>query len=334
MAQGKGSANSQQAQQGTEIKHKMPVLGIDLGGTKLSCAMILDNKIVSEVRKVPTPKGAGKIIEAILKLISDFQKDNLIGGVGIATAGIVNVETGEILGSTGNLPGWEGTPIKTIIEQQTMLPVHVENDANAAAYGETHVANLSKKACVCVVTLGTGIGGGIVVFGKLFRGAHWAAGEVGHIKVAMDNRRLCTCGLFDCWEAFGSGKGFLATSKEILTQVNKEQSELAQLADTVTVELVIENAQSGDIVAQRIVQTWHEHVVSGMVSLAHTLDPDCFLVSGGMSKFVNYDLLRELFVDRTLPRIAEKVEILPAQLGTDAGIIGAARLVVDAIIAG
>lgn len=316
------------------LKTKMPALGIDLGGTKIMAALVHDLKLASEPKKIPTPKGPSEILDALVGLISEFQRDHLIAGVGIATAGIVNVETGQVVGSTGNLPGWEGTAIKKQIEGRVVLPVHVENDANAAAYGEAKAAGFESKTCSVTVTLGTGIGGGIVLSGRLYRGAHWAAGEIGHIRIAVDNKRLCTCGLFDCWEAYASGRGFKTTTQEVLSGLSPEHSQLAALKpDELTTDAVVSAAQADDIIAQKIVNTWHEHVCSGLAGLAHTLDPDCFFISGGMSKFVDYELIKELLIDRTLPRVGESVEVRPAALGVTAGLIGAGQLVLDELIA-
>lgn len=313
------------------LKNKMPALGVDLGGTKVSAAAVNDFKLIEEPRKVPTPKGRENIIDVLLELVQEAQKEHILAGVGIATAGIVDINTGEVVGSTGNLPGWAGTPLKTILEQKTGLTVHVDNDANAAAYGEVRAQFLQAKTCVVALTVGTGIGGGIVVKGELFRGAHFAGGEVGHIKIAFGNHRLCTCGLFDCWETYGSGRGFRGTAKEILTSVIPEQTPLAGLTD-VSVEDVVKAAAEEDMIARRIVNLWHEHLASGIVTLAHTLDPDCFIVSGGMSKFIDYDLLREMVIDRTLPRVSERLDIYNSKLGTEAGIIGAAHLILDRVL--
>jgi glucokinase len=311
----------------------MPALGIDLGGTKLSAAVICDQRLVTDVKQRPTPSGPDKIVEAILDLLAEFKQEHVLVGVGIATAGIVKVDTGEVIGSTGNLPGWEGTPIRKIIERKTMLPVHVENDANASAYGEFTASDLKGKYCLVVVTLGTGIGVGIIIDGKLFRGSHWAAGECGHIKISMENRRLCTCGLFDCWEAYGSGRGLLTTGKELIAGVKPEQSKLAELGDSLTNQAIIEAVENGDLLAQKAFTMWHEHICAGLINLAHTLDPDCFVLTGGMEQFVDYPLLRELVSDRCLPRIAEKMEIRGSVLGKNGGMVGAAELVLDRIAA-
>ncbi len=312
--------------------NKIPAIGIDLGGTKILAGLVNGSRLVSEPIKVPTPKGADKIIEAIFDIIADFQKDNLVLGVGISTAGIVDPSSGEVIGSTGNLPGWEGTQLKTIIQNKTALRTIVENDANSAAYGECHASGLGQKTCMIMVTLGTGIGGGIILHGRLYRGAHFAGGEIGHIKISMENKRHCTCGLWDCWETYGSGRGLQATGWEMLAGVTEKQTPLAALRDTLTTQNIIEAAAKGDIVAKKAMEQYHRHVATGMVALCHSLDPDCFVISGGMSKFVDLRMLKDMLCDLTLPRVSEKLEIYPSCLGEAAGLVGAGQLVLDAVV--
>lgn len=307
--------------------NELPALGIDLGGTKIAAALVQGHKIVGEPWRVPTPKGRDKIIEAVLDLIDKFKKDHLILGVGIATAGIVDPTTGEVVGSTGNLPGWEGTKLKQEIRSKTALRVHVENDANAAAYGEVCASpNLRDKTCVTTVTLGTGIGVGIVLNGDVHRGSHYAS-QGGHVKISMENRRRCTCGLWDCWEAYGAGRGLLATGLDMLEGVTDSQSRLAIKREHLTNQDILDAAKDGEVLAQTMIEKWHEYVAVGMVSLAHVLDPDVFVITGGMSKFVDYNLLRDMVADRTLPRVAERLEIHPSLLSEAAGMVGAAELV-------
>ncbi len=312
-------------------KNDIPAIGIDLGGTKILAGMVSNSRLVGEPVRVPTPSGPENIISALLEIIADFQREHLILGVGIATAGIVDPESGAIIGSTGNLPGWEGTPLKHAIQNKTALRTHVENDANAAAYGECRAAGLHTNHCSIMVTLGTGIGGGIILKGGLYRGAHFAGGEVGHIKISMENRRRCTCGLWDCWEAYGSGRGLLATAIELVQGKTAAQSCLCEKGEELTTNDVLDAAAAGDLIGRQALDKYHEHVAVGMSSLCHVLDPDCFVISGGMSKFVDLNLLKDLLADRTLPRISEKLEIYPSQLGVAAGLIGAAQLVLDAV---
>ncbi len=313
------------------LKKKMPALGIDLGGTKLSAAVVSDFKVISEPRTVPTPHGADNIVSAIVDLIKSFQNEHVLAGAGIATAGVVDPTTGNILGSTGNLPGWEGTPLKTLIESRTMLPIQVDNDANAAAYGDTLAMRMEDKECVIGVTLGTGIGTGIIMRGKVYRGAHLAAAEGGHMRISLGNQRFCTCGLFDCWEEYGSGRGLVATTKELLPGVTSAQSELANHVEFLTTRMITAAADNGDIIAQKGMNIWHQHLAAGIASLAHILDPECFIISGGLSSVVDFELLREMVIDRCMPRYAESVQILHSELGIYAGIIGAAHEVLTHI---
>jgi len=325
-------ANSPGSQRSsTALKNKLPAIGMDLGGTKLAAAAILDLKVVSEARTVPTPKGAENIVNAVTGLIQSFQNEYTVAAVGIATAGIVNCDTGEVIGSTGNLPGWTGTPLKHLIETKTMLPVFVDNDANAAAYGDALAMGLAESVCVIGVTLGTGIGTGIVIHGKPYRGCNWGAGECGHIRINMENKRLCTCGKYDCWEAYGAGRGLVATCQELLAGAKPGESVLAHDPKGVTSHLITSAAANGDPIALKAMHLYHEHVAIGLVNLANTFNPECFVVSGGMSKVVDFPLLNALVKERAEPSNAEKLRVVKSSLGDFAGIVGAAQCALDSI---
>ncbi len=311
------------------LKIKMPAVGIDLGGTKIMIAAVNSEGIVGETIKVPTPKSPPNILNKFVELINQIKKEHLIAGIGIATPGIVDTELGIPIGATGNLPGWTDTKIKQIIESQTLLPVYVENDANAAAYAEAHTRNLKDKKCVIVLTIGTGIGGGILIDGKVFHGANHGAGHCGHIRISTDNKRLCTCGLFDCYEAYASGTGLLATAKEILANVNPSQSPLAKDLALLSNEAVFAAFTNKDLIAEKIINTWHKHLAIGMASLANALNPDCFVLGGGLCNFINYELLNEMLIDLTLPKINENLKVYKSELGYHAGMIGAAQLILD-----
>ncbi len=307
----------------------MPAIGIDIGGTKIMAAAINSEGIIDEPIKVSTPKGPENIINQFLELIEHFKKNHVVAGIGIATAGIVDGSTGTVIGATGNLPGWTGTPVKRIIESKTLLPTFVVNDANAAAYAEAHTRKLRDLKCVVALTIGTGIGGGILVNGELLQGANWGAGHCGHVKVSMDNQRMCTCGLFDCYEAYASGTGLAITAREILSNISADQSILARDINNLKNTDIFEAANNNDIVAKQIVNVWHKHLVAGMVSIAHVLNPNCFVLSGGLSKLIDYELLSELLIDSTIPAISENLKIYRSDLGDHAGIIGAAQLILD-----
>lgn len=311
------------------LKTKMPAIGIDLGGTKIMAAAVNSEGIIDEPIKIPTPKGPEKIIDQFLELIDNFKKDHLVAGIGIATAGIVDGNRGVVIGATGNLPGWTGTQVKRIIEGKTLLPTYIVNDAHAAAYAEMHTRKLRDQKCVVALTIGTGIGGGILVNGELLQGANWGAGHCGHVKVSMDNKRLCTCGLFDCYEAYASGIGLAETAREILANISPDQSPLAKDIQNLKNADIFEAANKNDIVAKQIINLWHKHLVAGMVSITHVLNPNCFVLSGGLSKFIDYEMLSELLADSTIPQISENLKIYRSDLGDYAGITGAAQLILD-----
>lgn len=312
-------------------KKQVPAIGIDLGGTKILAGLVSSSKLLGEPMRVPTPQGRDNIVQALLDIVEKFQKETLVLGVGISTAGVVEPKSGEIIGSTGNLPGWSGTKLKHIIQDKTALRTVVENDANSAAYGECHASGLSHKTCVIMVTLGTGIGGGIILNGRLYRGAHFAGGEIGHIKISMENKRHCTCGGWDCWEAYGSGRGLQTTGWEAVQGLAEDKSVLVAKKDNLKTQDIIDAAKAGDMIGRKALELYHKHVAFGMVALCQTFDPDCFVMSGGMSKFVDLKLLKELVQDWTLPTISDNLEIYPACLGEAAGLIGAAQLVLDAV---
>jgi len=314
------------------LKIKMPAVGIDIGGTKIMAAVVNSEGLIGDPIKIPTPHGPDKILSTVVALVEKFKEEHVLAGIGIATAGIVNIDTGTIIGATGNLPGWTGTPVKQFIESKTLLPVHVENDANAVAYAEAHLKKFQDKASVVILTIGTGIGGGILINGQLFRGQHYGAGHCGHIKLSLDNKRLCPCGLFDCFEAYGSGTGLLITAKEMLANISADQSSLSALANnshSLTNEAIFEALANQDLIAIQIINTWHRHLAAGMSSIAHVLNPDCFVLSGGLAKFIDLDLLLELVRDITLPAIAENLKIYKSEFDNTAGLIGAAQLLLD-----
>jgi glucokinase len=313
------------------VKSKMPALGLDLGGTKLSAALVSGNRAISDLVTVPTPAGPENIIQAILQLIARFQAETMLAGVGIATAGIVDCTTGSIIGSTPNIDGWTGTPLKKIIEAKTMLPVNVENDGNASTYGDAAALGLHDRICVVGVTIGTGIGAGLLIHGRPFRGASWAAGEVGHLRLTLGNKRLCSCGLYDCWEEYGSGRGLVATTRELLVGHTAAQTELARAPEKLTTREITKAAADGDIIAGKALQIWHEHLAAGLVNIAQILNPDTFILSGGMSNVVDLELLSDLVKDRCLPPIADVLELHKSALGHYAGIIGAAQVLLDGI---
>ncbi len=284
----------------------MKALGIDVGGTKIY-STVIDEKgnIISEVEKYSTPK----VLEEIKSLFKEIIKrhENEIDVVAFATAGAVNNENTKVISSTGNLV--EG--YRTIeFDKLTNKKVFVENDANAAAWAE-HIIGASKGMPNSIMlTLGTGVGGGIILNNKLFKGKSGAAGEM-HFKMYPDKRRKCTCGSWDCFEAYASGTGLKKTAEEI-----------SKNPDITTYD-VIGGLELKDELMTKIFNKWQDDILAGIIGLANLFDPDCVVLSGSMSEFVNTQYLEN---ETNSQIVTQPTKVLKATAGNYAGMIGAGLL--------
>ncbi len=284
-------------------------LALDVGGTKIYYTIVDENgNICAEVEKHSTPKDLDKFIELFKNI---FQKyENQVDVIAIATAGAVNKENTEVISSTGNLV--EGYN-KINFQSLTFKKVFVENDANAAAWAE-HVIGASKNCSYSVMlTLGTGVGGGIILDNKLYKGKSGAAGEM-HFKLYPDKRRMCTCGAWDCFEAYASGTGLKLTAQEILD--NKD----------VTTYDVIKGMQDGCEEMKKVFLVWQDHLLCGIMGLANLFDPDCFVLSGSMAEFVDTKYLEN---EVNAQIVTMPVKVFRATAGNHAGMIGVALLALE-----
>ncbi len=302
-------------------------IGIDIGGTKISAATVKDNKITSDVRVVNTSDTSDEILEQVLEITAALVKSNGVNFLGIATAGAVDKDNLKVIGSTGNLPdGYIDIDFKNEIEKKFKLPTLLENDANAAAYAEYKTGNGIGKSNVIVITLGTGVGGGIIIDDKLMRGSSGAGAECGHIIMSFDRKRKCTCGTWDCWEAYASGTGYTITANEMAASIAKNKKTgllLTKKIGNITTYDIIEGLKNNEEFAIKVHNTWENHVLLGLVSLANIFDPECFILSGGMADFINYEKIQKELSEMT---IISRAQVLPAKAKNNAGIIGAGIL--------
>ncbi|MDR1169133.1 MAG: ROK family protein [Heliobacteriaceae bacterium] len=281
-------------------------LAIDAGGTKIYNTIVNDKgEIVAGVEKHNTPKTFEGILEVFRKIIAAHEDE--VDIIAFATAGAVNNENTGIVSSTGNLPA--EYPLLDFRSLSTKK-VFVENDANAAAWAE-HVIGVSKRMPHSVMlTLGTGVGGGIIVDNKLLKGKSGAAGEM-HFKIYPDKRRRCTCGAFDCFEAYASGTGMRLTAEEISGR-----------SDITTYD-VIEGMRKGNDLMTKIFQKWQNDLLAGLAGLANIFDPCALVLSGSMAEFADLEYL-EKEVNSQI--VTSPTKVLRANAGNYAGMIGAALL--------
>lgn len=279
-------------------------LAIDVGGTKIYGAVIDEKgEIKSETEKHFTPKTFDEIINLFKDIINRYE--NEVDAVAFATCGAVNNTNDGILGSTGNIvKEYPSANFKSLSSK----PVFVENDANAAAWAE-HITGASKGMAYSVMlTLGTGVGGGIILDNKIYKGKNGAAGEM-HFKIRTDKHRKCTCGAWDCFEAYASGTGLKKTAEEITG--NPE----------ITTYEVIENRERP--VMQKILKAWQDDILTGIISLANIFDPDCIVLSGSMAEFADIEYLER---EANKEIVTTPFKVLRASAGNYSGMIGAALL--------
>ncbi len=286
-------------------------LAIDVGGTKIYSAIIDKNgQIISEIKKHSTPKTFDEIKNTFKEIIE--QNENNVDIIAFSTCGAVNNENSGIVGSTGNIA--KEYP-KTDFKALSNKPVFVENDANCAAWAEHIIGASAGYPNSVMLTLGTGVGGGIIIDNKLLKGKNGAAGEM-HFKMYSDKRRKCSCGSWDCFEIYASGNGLKLTAQEIMENPK------------ITTYDVIEGVDNGDKKMLEILNKWQEDITNGIIGLANIFDPDCFVLSGSMAEFVNTQAIEENVNSQI---VTTPTKIFKAKAGNYSGMIGAALLALDRI---
>ncbi len=309
-------------------------VGIDLGGTNIVAGVVDENyNIVAKAStKTNCPRPEREIAADMAKMALNAVNNagltiDDIEWVGIGTPGIANSETG-IIEYSNNL-GFKNTPMVKYIKEIIDKPVFIENDANAAAYGE-FVAGAAKGArnAVCI-TLGTGVGGGIIIDGKIYSGSNFAGAEIGHTVVQVDGAQ-CSCGRKGCFEAYSSATGLIRMTKEAMEQFpDSIMNRMAEEKGKVTARTSFDAMRAGDKYAQGVVDTYIKYLAAGITNTINIFQPDVLCIGGGVCNEGDPLLLpvKALVKDEVYTRNSEKnTEIVIAKLGNDAGIIGAAFL--------
>lgn len=310
-------------------------IGIDLGGTNIVAAVVDENyQIVTKAStKTNRPRPAEAIADDMAAMAIQAVKDagltmEQIEWVGVGTPGIANSETG-IIEFSNNL-GFENTPMAELIRRHIDKPVYIENDANAAAYGE-YVAGAAKgaKNAVCI-TLGTGVGGGIIIDGKIYAGSNFGGAEIGHTVINMDGPQ-CSCGRRGCFEVYSSATGLIRMTKEKMEQVkdSKLHDITAERNGKVSARTAFDAMRLGDAAAQEVVDAYIRALAAGITNTINIFQPDVLCVGGGVCNEGDPLLLpmKALVEKEVYTRNSPKnTKIVIAELGNDAGLIGAAFL--------
>jgi glucokinase len=312
------------------------LMGVDLGGTTTKLAILTGYGEILHKWEIKTDNSEGGkyIITNIAKTIDE--KLNELGeskskllGIGMGAPGPVNTANGSVYKTT-NL-AWKDYPLQDLLEVETSLPAVIDNDANMAALGEMWKgAGNGAKDLICV-TLGTGVGGGVIANGELVHGISGAAGEIGHITVVTEDGYPCNCGKTGCLETVASATGIVRLAREELKRV-KQPSLLQERLDsgsTLTSKLLFECAAKGDRLSNEVVILVSRYLGLALAHAVNILNPEKIVIGGGVSKAGDSLLfpVREAFKLYAFPSVCESTVIDMATLGNDAGVIGAAWLV-------
>lgn len=312
------------------------IIGIDIGGSYIKSGIVkYDGEIVASM-KIPTPLSVGvgsmenvfKTIAARLTEQAGITKENIIG-VGVGSAGAVDSSLGEVC-FAANLT-MERFPLASVAEEALGLPVKVANDANCACLGEWKFGSGKNFSDMILVTLGTGVGGGIIVDNKLLTGNRGAGGEIGHMLLCKGGRQ-CSCGRKGCFEAYVSGGALVSQTIEAMQKDRKTKLwKIMDESKMITPKLIFDMSRE-DKLAKKIVGDYIVNLAEGLVDLGNIFRPQAIIIGGGLSAQGDYLIapVREyvnghLFAKDTTPQ----VEILQAKLGNSAGVIGAASLFVN-----
>lgn len=310
------------------------IVGVDLGGTKIS-AIVADaqgNIKARDYRQTFAARGPEAVIRRIVQSIKRVRASRAdILGIGIGAAGACEASSG-IVSTSPHLPGWCNVPLRDIIQREFGIPTYLDNDATVAALGEHRFGAGVGIDNLIYVTVSTGIGGGIIIDGKLYRGASGTAGEIGHMTIDVNGPR-CNCGNIGCWEALASGT---ALAREAVARIQAgAQTTILSFCEgdlkKVSAETVFLAAQRGDELAGELISRTAYYFGVGLANLVNIFNPELILIGGGLSQMGQPLLAPALKVvkERAFELPARAVRIEMAKLGADVGVLGAVALVLE-----
>ncbi|MGI5823605.1 MAG: ROK family protein [Dethiobacteria bacterium] len=306
------------------------LLGVDLGGTNIQVALAKKGGKILRSQQFPTGAAAGRenVWHNLLAGLGTVLEQGLVprerlAGVGVCTAGFFDYYSRTII-SSPNLPGWEGFPLEKELERELARPVLVENDANAAAFGEFIFGAGKGKRNMVNITLGTGIGGGIIIDGDLYRGSGGFAGEIGHLPI-LPGGPLCGCGRRGCLECLASGSAIAREGRAVITgEARTILREMVGDQEELTAYHVFKAAKQGDTEAAGIVTRAACYLGQALAAVVNLLNPEIITLGGGMAAAgeIIFNPVRRHLKEMSIQPAGEMVELLPAVLGAEAGIRG------------
>lgn len=316
---------------------KNVIVGVDVGGTAIKMALLSTEGEILQKEQQPTPVSEGEdgVIEKIARMAVEMLKQagvekERVAGIGIGIPGPIDAEQGIVLEAV-NLHWKKPVKLKEKLEQKTALPVYVDNDANTAALGEMWRGAGQGAKNMIAITLGTGVGGGVILDGRIVHGMNGVGGEIGHITMEPTGGPSCNCGKTGCLETYASATAIIREGTKAAQEgTSPPLAEALAKNGEIKAKDVLEAAKAGDAQAVAIVDQASFYLGLALSHLANVLDPEKFVIGGGVSaagEFL-FSRIRESFRRYvTFSYVADSCQIVPATLGNDAGVIGAGWLV-------
>lgn len=307
-------------------------IGLDLGGTNLKYALGTDTAEIIVKRSKPSlaDQTQEKIFEnmfsAVEELLQEAKKrDEKVNAIGVGSPGCVDFKTGKLLGRTPNFEDWVSAPIKKNFEDKFSLPTWADNDANLLALAESRKGAGRNFNTLLCVTLGTGIGGGIMINNELYRGVHYSAAEIGHIIIEYDGRP-CNCGNRGCLEAYTAAPAMVERYRKKLKRTGVMFD-----FEGLNTELIFQKAELNEDLAKETIIETCDYLGVGLASVANTIDPDIIIIGGGVAEAGTEFIQRieQVVKQYTLKPIAKKLKVVKADLNLDAGMVGAILLAAE-----
>lgn len=303
------------------------IIAIDIGGTKIAGAVISEDGQILRAKTCSSPaaQGANAVMDCAVRTISELITPEVVG-IGVSSGGQINPATGEVIHATDMIPGWKGTQISRVLRERFALPVKAVNDGTAATLGEWRFGAAKGVSDFVCMTIGTGIGGGIVAGSRLLEGALGVAGSVGHMVISVGGR-ACGCGNRGCLEAYSSGTAIIRRILELADE-RGVRSDLIDSLKSGDARSLVHHAGE-DALAREAVREAGEYLGWGIVTLLNLLNPAMIVIGGGVSALGDLllDPAREIARTHSLRGESDPVPIVQAKLGNEAGLLGAASLV-------
>lgn len=298
----------------------MKIVGIDIGGTMIKYGLITLTGEILESGEVSTEadKGVENLFNKLVTIIESYSKEELLG-IAVSGTGQIDGSIGKVVGGNDIIPGWIGTNLVERLENRFNIPAVLENDVNCAALGEKWLgAGREEKDFICI-TIGTGIGGGIVLNNNIFRGDTCVAGEFGHIQIVKDGIQ-CLCGKKGCYERYASATALMRMAKEVT-------------GEDLGGKEIFDREKSGDSLMKKVVSEWVDYFTDGLSTIAYIFNPPLVVIGGGVTKQGDYLLSKfnESLSIKLGVNFRKDLKIKFAELGNNAGMLGATYLLIKKV---